>query len=126
MDKENRRILILDDDLDNLQLTKDALQFAGFETYDFFSPQLVLELYKQNPQLYDLVLVDVKMEEMDGRVVYKKLKELKRDAKVYVFTALELDSNEFKQICPSFQEQHLIRKPIRMDLLIEKVRQAVK
>ena len=29
MDKKNQRILILDDDLDNLQLTKDMLQFGG-------------------------------------------------------------------------------------------------
>ena len=36
------RILILDDDLDNLQLTKDMLQFGGFETYDFLNPQLAL------------------------------------------------------------------------------------
>jgi CheY-like chemotaxis protein len=48
MEKENRRILILDDDLENLQLTKDMLQFGGFETYDFQSPQLALEVFKQN------------------------------------------------------------------------------
>ena len=48
MDKKNRRILILDDDLDNLQLTKDMLQFCGFETNDFLNPQLALDLFKQN------------------------------------------------------------------------------
>ena len=50
MDKKNQRILILDDDLDNLQLTKDMLQFGGFETNDFLNPQLALDLFKQNPQ----------------------------------------------------------------------------
>ena len=91
MEKENRRILILDDDLDNLQLTKDILQFGGFETYDFLSPQLALDVFKQNPQLYDLILVDVKMEEMDGRLVYKEIKQINPKAKVLVFTGLELD-----------------------------------
>jgi CheY-like chemotaxis protein len=34
MDKEKIRVLIIDDDLDNLQLSKDVLQFNGFQTYD--------------------------------------------------------------------------------------------
>ncbi len=39
-EKEKKRILIIDDDLDNLQLSKDVLQFNGFETYDFIDPRL--------------------------------------------------------------------------------------
>ena len=126
MEKENRRILILDDDLDNLQLTKDILQFAGFETYDFINPELALDAFKQNPKLYDLILIDIKMHEMDGRLVYKQMKYFKRDAKIYVFTGLDLNPDEFKQICPSFQEQQLIRKPIKMNLLLDRIHQALK
>ncbi len=62
MEKEKRRILIIDDDLDNLQLSKDVLQFNGFETYDFIDPRLALDTFKQSPQSYDLVLMDIKMQ----------------------------------------------------------------
>ncbi len=59
--------MIIDDDLDNLQLTKDILQFSGYEIYDFINPRLALDTFKQNPNLYDLVLMDVRMKELDGR-----------------------------------------------------------
>ena len=125
MEKENRRILILDDDLDNLQLTKDMLQFSGFETYDFLNPRLALDAYKQNPHLYDLILVDVKMEEMDGRLVYKEIKQINPNAKVLVFTGLQLDVNDFKNICPSFNEKQVIRKPVTMSSLVKTINQAL-
>ncbi len=67
MEKNKRRIMIIDDDLDNLQLTKDILQFSGYEIYDFINPRLALDTFKQNPNLYDLVLMDVRMKELDGR-----------------------------------------------------------
>ena len=117
--------MIIDDDIDNLQLFKDILQYRGFETYDFNNPRLALEVFKEDPDLYDLVLTDIRMEEMDGRLLYKEIKLLRPDANVLVFTAFELDTKDFRKICPSFKEDHLIHKPIRMDSLLEKVRHTI-
>ena len=125
MDKKNQRILILDDDLDNLQLTKDMLQFGGFETNDFLNPQLALDLFKQNPQLFDLIIIDVKMEEMDGRLVYKEIKQINPNAKILVFTGLQLDVGEFRKICPSFSERQVIRKPVRMSSLMKSINETL-
>ena len=125
MEKVNRRILIIDDDLDNLQLTKDMLQFGGFETYDFLDPQLALDEFKQNPQLFDLIIIDVKMEEMDGRLVYKEIKQIYPKAKVLIFTGLQLDVNEFRNICPSFSEKQVLLKPLWMNALLETIHEAL-
>jgi CheY-like chemotaxis protein len=125
MEKEKRRILIIDDDLDNLQLSKDVLQFNGFETYDFIDPRLALDTFKQSPQSYDLVLMDIKMQEMDGYFLYKEIKQTNPDTKVLVFTGMILDVNEFKKICPSFEEKQLIQKPVRMSSLVKTVNEAM-
>jgi CheY-like chemotaxis protein len=125
MEKEKRRILIIDDDLDNLQLSKDVLQFNGFETYDFIDPRLALDTFKQSPQSYDLILMDIKMQEMDGYFLYKEIKQTNPDAKVLVFTGMILDVNEFKKICPSFEEKQLIQKPVRMSSLVKTVNEAM-
>jgi CheY-like chemotaxis protein len=125
MEKEKRRVLIIDDDLDNLQLSKDVLQFNGFETYDFISPLLALDTFKQSPQSYDLVLMDIKMQEMDGYFLYKEIKQTNPDAKVLVFTGMILDVNEFKKICPPFEEKQLIQKPVRMSSLVKTVNEAM-
>jgi CheY-like chemotaxis protein len=125
MEKEKRRVLIIDDDLDNLQLSKDMLQVNGFETYDFINPRLALDTFKQSPQSYDLVLMDIKMQEMDGYFLYKEIKQTKPDAKVLVFNGMILDINEFKKICPSFEEKQLIQKPVRMSSLVKTVNETM-
>ena len=125
MEKEKRKVRIIDDDLDNLQLSKDMLQFNGFETYDFINPRLALDTFKQSPQSYDLVLMDIKMQEMDGYFLYKEIKQTNPDAKVLVFTGMILDINEFKKICPSFEEKQLIQKPVRMSSLVKTVNETM-
>ncbi len=59
--------MIIDDDFDNLRLTKDVLQWNGFETYDFINPRLALHTFKQIPQFFELVIMDIKLQEMDGQ-----------------------------------------------------------
>jgi DNA-binding NtrC family response regulator len=127
LEKQSKRktVMIVDDDLDNLQLFKDILQYGGFETYDFNNPKLALEVFKEDPDLYDIILTDIRMEEMDGRLLYKEIKYLRPKANVLVFTAFELNGNDFRKICPTFKEDHLIHKPIRMDSLVEKVRNTI-
>ena len=125
MDKEKIESLIIDDDLDNLHLSKDVLQFNGFETFDFINPRIALDTFKQNPHLYDLVLMDIKMQEMDGHSLYKEIKQANPNAKVLIFTGMTIDVYAFKKICPSFDEKQVIQKPVRMNSLIKTVNEAV-
>lgn len=117
--------MIIDDDIDNLQLVKDTLQYGGFETYDFNNPKLALEVFKEDPDLYDLILTDVRLKEMDGRLLYKEIKRLRPYANILVFTAFELDLDDFKKICHSFSEEHVIHKPVTMESLVGKVRHTI-
>jgi DNA-binding NtrC family response regulator len=122
--RNQKRILIIDDDFDNRQLTKDILQFAGFETYDFASPQLALDAFKQNPNFYDLVIIDVWLYELDGRQVYSEIKKLSPSSNVLIFTGMEIKSDEFKKICPTFNEKQVIKKPAKINTLINTITNA--
>jgi DNA-binding NtrC family response regulator len=124
MEQQKHRVLIIDDDYDNRQLTKDILQYGGFETYDFDSPQLALDAFKQNPNFYDFVVIDVWLDELDGRQVYSEIKKLSPTSKVFIFTGMEIKSNEFKKICPSFDERQVIKKPIKVNTLINTITNA--
>lgn len=125
MEKQKHRILIVDDDYDNLQLTKDILQYAGFETYDFLDPLLALDIFHQNPNLYDLIVIDIKMEKLNGMQFYKEIKRVSPAAKVFVLTGMEVNGNKFRDICPSFNEQQIIKKPVRVDTLIKIMKGAI-
>ena len=62
---------------------------------------------------------------MDGRLVYKEIKQINPNAKILVFTGLQLDVGEFRKICPSFSERQVIRKPVRMSSLMKSINETL-
>jgi DNA-binding NtrC family response regulator len=66
-----KKILFVDDEPDITWLSKTALERNGFEVQTFESPMSALENFK--PGSYDLLLIDIKMEEMDGFELYDKI-----------------------------------------------------
>jgi two-component system cell cycle response regulator CpdR len=120
--KKMRRILIIDDDLDILSLLRDVFSYNEYEVDAQSDPVLALKHFHENPQSFDLVLLDIRLSDgNDGVILYNKLKEDNPEATIFVFTALQLDLAQFTKICPSFKESYLIRKPIRMNLLIDRI-----
>ena len=74
------RILILDDEMDNNVTVEAVLQDNGFKVDSYEDPVLALEKFKS--YLYDLVILDIKMPQMDGFVVYNEIKKLDNRIKV--------------------------------------------
>jgi two-component system response regulator ChvI len=63
-----KRILVVDDESDLTKVSKLALEYHGFKVDSFNDPQEALTKYK--PGLYDLVILDIKMPNMDGFELY--------------------------------------------------------
>ncbi|OGW77472.1 MAG: hypothetical protein A3J52_03415 [Omnitrophica bacterium RIFCSPHIGHO2_02_FULL_49_9] len=68
-----KRILIADDDLDNVETVKLRLEASGYEISSTMGEKTVEDAKKVKP---DLILLDVMMPGMDGFAV---VRELKRD-----------------------------------------------
>jgi len=66
------RILLVDDQVENLQILSDILESKGHEVLPVMSGKLAIETAEENPP--DLVLLDVMMPEMDGFEVCRRLK----------------------------------------------------
>jgi DNA-binding response OmpR family regulator len=124
MEFQNKKnsILVVEDDLDILHLLSDTFQYYGFNVDMESEANLALNKFHNHPKAYDAVLLDLKLGSTDGKDLYKKLKELDLDAKIFVFTGLEFDSAEFRKICPSFEDHYLIKKPVLMSSLVERVK----
>jgi two-component system, cell cycle response regulator CpdR len=116
------RILVIDDDIDILSLLDDVFSYNGFEVDAQLDPVLALKHFHDNPKSYDLTLLDLWLgSSVDGLSLYNKLKEANIEAKIFVFTAPELDLAQFTMKCPSFNESYLIRKPIQMNVLVDRI-----
>src|SRR5215510_12219794 len=82
-----KRILVVDDDENILNLEKTILEGKGFEVTAASSGNLALEILAKD--VFDLILLDVMMPEVDGFTVCRKIKEDPRlkDVPVIFLTA---------------------------------------
>lgn len=121
------RILIVDDEPDIARLFKLGLERqGGFEVDVYNDPIIALSNYR--PGIYDLLLLDIKMPEMNGLELYQSIREKEKEEnergeiRVCFITAFEESYNEFERLFPKLQIDCFIRKPISIDKLVETVK----
>ncbi len=120
------RILIVDDEPDIARLFKLGLEReGGFEVDVYNDPIIALSNYR--PGIYDLLLLDIKMPEMNGLELYQNIREKYKEGnggeiKVCFITAFEESYNEFRHLFPKLQIDCFIKKPISIDKLVEVVK----
>ena len=115
-----KRILIVDDEPDVISVFKMVLEMNGFEVDAYDNPLSALDNFK--PNSYDLLLLDIKMPQMNGFELYKKLRTVDDKVKVCFITAYEDYRKEFKESFPELDEtKYFIRKPTAIEDLVNHV-----
>jgi len=117
-------ILIVDDTLANLELLSNMLKEYGYEARLAPNGKLALAAAQAEPP--DLILLDIKMPQMDGFEVCKRLKadETLKDIPVIFITAL----NDTKDIVKAFSlgAVDYITKPFHIEEIQVRVRNHIK
>jgi DNA-binding response OmpR family regulator len=83
--EKKKKILFVDDEPDMTTMLKMALERAGFTIDTFNDPLLALKRFK--PNLYDLIILDVIMEKMNGFELCNQLRKVDPLVKVCFLTA---------------------------------------
>jgi len=116
------KILLIDDELDDLFVLEQFLINAGFEVKSFSSPREALRHYANgDPLSYDLVISDIRMPEINGFQLYHKLKSINGNVKIIFATCLEI-IEEISTLLPEFKQEQLIQKPVEKEKFIEFVK----
>jgi len=121
-----KKILVVDDEPDINFLFKMILEEnSEFMVHSFTDPLLALKNFKSN--LYDLILVDIKMPEMDGLDFYREIRKIDKNVRLCFVTASEKYYEPFrKEIYDILGENCFIQKPIANEDLLKLVKTMIK
>ena len=96
-----------------------VLEDGGYEVDCFTEPVLALKNFKTG--LYDLVILDIKMPEMDGFELHRQLKKINSAVKIRFLTASEMYYEEFRKDEFCGLDKNLSSKPIKNEDLINEI-----
>jgi DNA-binding response OmpR family regulator len=116
---KEKRILIVDDEPDVNLALRIVLEDNSFIVDSFNDPLRALENFKAN--LYDLIILDIKMPKKDGFEVYNEILKIDNKVKVCFLTAGDINYRSLKETFPTLDENQFIRKPIENIELIKKI-----
>jgi two-component system response regulator ChvI len=119
---KNKRILLVDDEPDIIYPIKRVLENNNEFVVDSYTDP-ILALSNFRPRLYDLILLDIRMPEMDGFKLHQKIMEIDSTAKICFLTASELFYEEYRKLdaYPSLDKAYFIQKPFRLEQLLRKL-----
>ena len=116
------KVLVVDDDKDIVNWLQTALTDREFEVAGTTTGQQALELVNQTKP--DLILLDLKLPDMDGFLVIKKLRENEETANIpiIVITGTSLDQSHDTIKVLGLGASHLITKPFSFDDLVSEIK----
>lgn len=118
------RLLIVDDDPDIAEVLKLCLLNENRFLVDAFTnPEEALRHFQSNSHdYYSLVLSDIRMPEMSGTQLARKVKEINSRVKVVLMTAYDIRGDKSSEaFLSAIQVDGFIQKPIRINDLINRI-----
>jgi len=118
-----KRILIVDDESDICFVLQKVLIKNGFLVDSYDDPLVALEKFRA--YLYNLVILDIRMPELNGFALYREIKKLDKKVKVCFLTAGEMYYGVYSDIFSSVPANCFIRKPIENEELMKRINEII-
>lgn len=115
-------ILIVEDDQNILQELKKNLEDEGYEVNAADNGRTALNLWKKN--IYDLVLVDLRIPEIDGRDLIDKIKSRQPYTQIIILSGQGMEDDLIDAI-----NKHVfkyLKKPVDLEEVLRVVSEAIK
>lgn len=119
----NERILVVDDEINMLSLLKEMLSRLGYKVVTQNSSLDALELFKEKPMDFDVVVSDLTMPKMTGELLAQKLKEVREDIPIIICTGFSDDLG--KDFLESNILSAFLMKPVPAKILAKEIRKAL-
>jgi DNA-binding NtrC family response regulator len=117
-------VSIVDDEIDITELFQYAISASihGVSVITFNDPVIALEHFADNKKNYALVISDLRMPNLNGLELLKKVKQLNPSVRTILISAYEVDED---QVFQNYMKQGIInlfvKKPIGLPELCQEV-----
>lgn len=120
---KKKRILVVDDESVLCEVLKINLELAGYEVETSFSAESALE---RKLEIYDMLILDVMMENMNGFELAKILRDNPKTADIPIIfcTALDGEADLIKGFNSGADDY--VKKPFSMNELIVRVKSVLR
>jgi DNA-binding response OmpR family regulator len=116
------RVLLVDDEPDIVYLVKVGLERSGLEVDVYTDPVIALQNFKRG--LYQLLILDIKMPNMDGTELLSRIRKEDDKVRICFFTASgQLDSSYEKVFENSHDNFLFVPKPISILEMTKQIEQ---
>jgi two-component system cell cycle sensor histidine kinase/response regulator CckA len=118
--EEGRTVLLVDDEEVILEVGRELLEAMGYGVLIAKDGKKAIDVYRQNRDEIDIVLLDMVMPNMSGGEAYDRMKEINPDIKVLLSSGFSIHGEASKILergCNGF-----IQKPFTMKDLSGKIR----
>ena len=112
-----KKVFVVDDEPDICLTLTEVLEGNGFVVHVFDVPLFALENFRKG--LYHVLILDIKMQKMNGLELYKEIKKIDNKVKICFLTASEFNYRAFTDVLGDLKENQFIQKPIRNEELIK-------
>ncbi len=122
MEFKNIDILIVEDDKNNMEYLYRLLKRCGANVILAYSGIEAINIVKKNENI-QLVLMDIRLPDMDGFETTQKIKALKPSLPVIAQTAYAMYND--RELCLKRGCDDYISKPLNKDILFQKINQYI-
>ena len=119
----NERVLLIDDEISILRVQQQMLERLGYRVDISESGLAALEVFRGDPDGFDLIITDYTMPEMTGTDLAKAVMNIRDDIPVILSTGFSEQINEEK--AKALGIRAFVMKPIVMNEMAETIRQVL-
>jgi CheY-like chemotaxis protein len=118
--KKKNKILIVDDDPEITKTFTMVLEDSGlYEVDSYNDPLIALQNFETN--FYDLLLLDIRMPNMNGFELYDKIEKIDNKVKVCFISAYDVEDKVLRKQFPSLEVKCFLPKPVSIKVLMRKL-----
>ncbi|OGR10714.1 MAG: hypothetical protein A2097_04450 [Desulfobacula sp. GWF2_41_7] len=118
------RVLLVDDDAMILNMMDKILKQLRYEVTPITKPEKALELFKQHPDQFDLMITDMTMPDMSGLMLAQSILNIRPKMPVIICTGYNDVVNG--KTAKDLNVSALLMKPVRLNMLAREIRMAIK